>query len=57
MKPALAILIFATGCATREVVKIQKVPVIERQESIIVIPVPTPMKPPTMKRQPSEYWA
>ncbi len=58
MKWILLALVFA-GCAPREIIKteIRKVPVIQREEAIIVVPVPVPMKPPTMQRAPSEYWA
>lgn len=59
MKGFLIVFLACCGCATKEVVRIQRVPVrqIDTIEKIIVVPVPVPMKPPTMKRQPSEYWA
>ncbi len=59
MKGFLMLFLACVGCATKEVVRIQKVPVrhIDTIEKIIVIPVPVPMKPPTMQRPPSDYWA
>jgi len=57
MKPALLLLLLCTGCATREVVRIQPVRVIEKHIERYILMVPVPPKLPQLKPKEGEKWA
>ena len=59
MRPAICLMLLCSARATREVVRIERVPVIERirEEVKILVPIPVPAKPPTLKPKESERWA
>lgn len=54
MKLALAFLLLA-GCSTREVVRIERVPVTIVEKYILMVPVKPPL--PKMEPHPGQSWA